>query len=335
MTGPVTDPLSDRVLVPVAEPAEDPATDPARDRSSRPATETSTEPSTEPAAGRGELVVVTGMTGAGRSTAAKELEDLGYFVVDNLPPRLVPDVVRLVDQTKGRDQPVAVVVDVRSGSFFDALKGVVGAGATGRRTTLLFLEADDDVLVRRQEAARRPHPLQGGGRLLDGLVRERSVIAELRGSADLIIDTSNLNVHELTDRVAEAFGGDRATTLKATVVSFGFKYGIPVDADYVADMRFIPNPHWVPELRPLTGRDPGVASYVAEHEATEAFLAHYVPLLVLVGEGYLREGKRFMTVAVGCTGGKHRSVAMAEEIAARLRGTGMDARAEHRDLGRE
>jgi UPF0042 nucleotide-binding protein len=243
--------------------------------------------------------------------------------------------VRLVDQTQGPDQPVAVVVDVRSGSFFDALKGVVGAGATGRRTTLLFLEAADDVLVRRQEAARRPHPLQGEGRLLDGLARERAVIAELRGSADLIIDTTDLNVHQLTDRVAEAFGDERTTSLKTTVVSFGFKYGIPVDADYVADMRFIPNPHWVPDLRPLTGHDPGVAAYVAEQEHTEAFLERYVPLLVLVGNGYLREGKRFMTVAVGCTGGKHRSVAMAEEIAKRLRAAGMDARAEHRDLGRE
>ena len=210
----------------------------------------------------GQLVVVTGMTGAGRSTAAKELEDLGFFVVDNLPPQLVAEVVRLVDETHGPRQPVAVVVDVRSGSFFTRLQEVLARGTTGRLTTLLFLEADDATLVRRQEAARRPHPLQEGGRLLDGLRRERVVMGELRADADLVIDTSDLNVHQLTDKVAEAFGTAHTTSLKITVVSFGFKYGIPVDADLVADMRFLPNPHWVPELRPLSGRDDAVADYV-------------------------------------------------------------------------
>src|SRR5665811_945260 len=179
----------------------------------------------------GELVVVTGMTGAGRSTAAKELEDLGFFVVDNLPPKLVPDVVKLVDESQGELQPIAVVVDVRSGSFFASLQEVLARRKTGRRATLLFLEANDDVLVRRQEAARRPHPLQEGGRLLDGLRRERATLATLRGDADIVIDTSNLNVHQLTDKVAAAFGSEHAMSLKATVVSFGFKYGIPVDAD--------------------------------------------------------------------------------------------------------
>ena len=189
---------------------------------------------------RGELVVVTGMTGAGRSTAAKELEDLGFFVVDNLPPQLVPDVVRLVDESQGNLQPVAVVVDVRSGSFFGSLQEVLAQGRTGRRTTLLFLEANDDVLVRRQEAARRPHPLQEGGRLLDGLQRERAAIASLRGDADVVIDTSNLNVHQLTSRIRESFGDPDATRLQINVISFGFKYGIPIDADFVADMRFLP-----------------------------------------------------------------------------------------------
>ena len=211
---------------------------------------------------RGELVVVTGMTGAGRSTAAKELEDLGYYVVDNLPPTLLRDVVRLVDDSLGKDQPIAVVVDVRSGSFFQSLQANLAQGATGRRTTLVFLEATDDVLVRRQEAARRPHPLQGSGRLLDGLHRERDVLATLRSEADRIIDTSALNVHQLTDQVALAFGTPDTTRLNVTVVSFGFKYGIPVDADFVADMRFLPNPFWVPELRPFTGRDDNVADYV-------------------------------------------------------------------------
>jgi len=284
---------------------------------------------------RGELVVVTGMTGAGRSTAAKELEDLGFYVVDNLPPTLVPDVVRLVDESQGALQPIAVVVDVRSGSFFTGLQEVLKRGTTGRRTTLLFLEANEDVLVRRQEAARRPHPLQDGGRLLDGLQRERVVLGDLRADADVIIDTSNLNPHQLTDKVAEAFGTEHTTSLKATVVSFGFKYGIPVDADLVADMRFLPNPHWVPELRPLSGRDEKVADYVKERPEAQEFLDEYLRVIGTVAEGYLREGKRFMTIAVGCTGGKHRSVAMTEEIALRLRKQGLDARPMHRDLGRE
>jgi RNase adapter protein RapZ len=284
---------------------------------------------------RGEVVVVTGMTGAGRSTAAKELEDLGYYVVDNMPPQLVTDVVRLVDESRGPMQPIAVVVDVRSGSFFSGLQEVLARGTTGRRRTLLFLEANDDVLVRRQEAARRPHPLQEGGRLLDGLRRERMALAELRADADLVIDTSGLNVHQLTDKVAEAFGTERTTSLQATIVSFGFKYGIPVDADLVADMRFLPNPHWVPELRPLSGRDEQVASYVKNRPEAQMFLDQYVPLLETVSAGYLKEGKRFMTVAIGCTGGKHRSVAMTEEIASRLSALGLAARPVHRDLGRE
>ncbi|HEX4976331.1 MAG TPA: RNase adapter RapZ [Nocardioides sp.] len=284
---------------------------------------------------RGELVVVTGMTGAGRSTAAKELEDLGYYVVDNLPPQLVPDVVRLVDESKGLLQPIAVVVDVRSGSFFAGLQEVLARRATGRRTTLVFLEANDDVLVRRQEAARRPHPLQGSGRLLDGLTRERVVLGDLRAEADLVIDTSSLNVHQLTDKIAEAFGTEHSTAMRATVISFGFKYGIPVDADLVADMRFLPNPHWIPELQPLTGRDAPVADYVLGLPEAQEFLNEYVGLIETVVNGYLREGKRFMTVAVGCTGGKHRSVAMTEEIASRLRDRGVQSRPLHRDLGRE
>lgn len=283
----------------------------------------------------GRLVVVTGMTGAGRSTAAKELEDLGFFVVDNLPPSLLPDVVRLVDESHGPAQPVAVVVDVRSGSFFQGLRSAIAHGVSGRDTTLVFLDATDEVLVRRQEAARRPHPLQEGGRLLDGLQRERGVLADLRAEADLVIDTSSLNVHQLTDRIAESFGTAEATRLRVSVISFGFKYGIPVDADYVADMRFLPNPHWVPELRPRTGQDAEVSAYVLGRPGAAEFVDAYVPLLSGVAEGYLREGKRFMRVAIGCTGGKHRSVAMTEEIARRLGEQGYVARAIHRDLGRE
>lgn len=292
-------------------------------------------PEQTPGEATGELVVVTGMTGAGRSTAAKELEDLGYFVVDNLPPALLPDIVDLVNQNAGLDQPIAVVVDVRSGSFFESLRANMAQNVQGRRTTLLFLEADDDILVRRQEAARRPHPLQAGGRLLDGLHREREVLSVLRGIADVLIDTTDLNVHQLTDKVAENFGTLEAMTLKITVVSFGFKYGIPVDADFLADMRFLPNPYWIPDLRPMNGRDAQVAEFVKTRPDAENFLQVYLPVIQTVAAGYMREGKRFMTVAIGCTGGKHRSVAMTEEIASRLVEQGYDARAQHRDLGNE
>jgi UPF0042 nucleotide-binding protein len=283
----------------------------------------------------GELVVVTGMTGAGRSTAAKELEDLGYFVVDNLPPELVSDVVELIDAKQGISQPVAAVVDVRAGSFFESLRAQLAKGVPTRRTTLLFLEAADDILVRRQDAARRPHPLQGNDRLLEGIHRERKVMAALRGSADVVIDTTRLNVHQLQAKVAEAFGTPESTGLQVTVVSFGFKYGVPVDADLLADMRFLPNPHWVEELRPRTGQDVEVAAYVKDRPDAQEFLDRYVPVIETVGNGYLREGKRFMTVAIGCTGGKHRSVAMAEEIAERLGKLGYEAKATHRDLGQE
>jgi UPF0042 nucleotide-binding protein len=283
----------------------------------------------------GELVVVTGMTGAGRSTAAKELEDLGFYVVDNLPPGLLKDVIRLVDESRGPTLPVAVVIDVRSGAFFESLAANLAQGATGRHATLLFLEATDEVLVRRQEAARRPHPLQGGGRLLDGLQREREVLAGLRGDADIVIDTSALNVHELTDRIAAAFGTPETVRLKVSVVSFGFKYGIPVDTDFLADMRFLPNPHWIPELRPRTGLDPEVADYVLGQEGAEEFVGRWVELVAGVADGYLRQGKRFAQVAIGCTGGKHRSVTVSEEVVRRLQARGVEARASHRDLGRE
>jgi UPF0042 nucleotide-binding protein len=283
----------------------------------------------------GELVVVTGMTGAGRSTAAKELEDLGYYVIDNLPPGLIREVIRLVDESRGPDHPVAVVTDVRSGAFFGSLSENLARGASGRHATLVFLEASDEVLVRRQEAARRPHPLQGDGRLLDGLQREREVLAGLRGDADLVIDTTDFIVHQLTDRIAAEFGTPLTVRLKVSVVSFGFKYGIPVDTDFMADMRFLPNPHWIPELRPRTGLDAEVADYVLGQEGAEEFVARWVDLIAGVSDGYLRQGKRFAQVAVGCTGGKHRSVTVTEEVVRRLTARGIEARAYHRDLGRE
>ncbi|MGN6162360.1 MAG: RNase adapter RapZ [Marmoricola sp.] len=283
----------------------------------------------------GELVIVTGMTGAGRSTAAKELEDLGFFVVDNLPPELVPEVVRLVNDRDGRHQPIAAVVDVRAGEFFRGLTRALGEGTLGRRATLVFLEADDDILVRRQEAARRPHPLQKSDRLLDGIRRERVVLEPLRGEAQLVIDTTELNPNQLRARLAEAFGSPEATALQVTVLSFGFKYGVPVDADLMVDMRFLPNPHWVPELREQNGRDAAVSQYVLGQPAAEEFLERYLAVIDTVAAGYIQEGKRFMTVAIGCTGGKHRSVAMVEETVRRLVERGYEARARHRDLGRE
>ena len=284
---------------------------------------------------RGELVIVTGMTGAGRSTAAKALEDLGFFVTDNLPPDMVLDLVEKVDARWGVGQPLAIVVDVRSGVRFDDLREALNTRITSRVSTVLFLEADDDILIRRQDAARRPHPLQGSGRLFDGVVREREVLQQLRGNADLVIDTTRVNVNQLRARVTAAFGSNDIDQLKISVMSFGFKYGVPIDADLIADMRFLPNPYWVPELRGQTGQDPEVAAYVKERDAAQEFLDRYVPLIDTLARGYVAEGKRFMTVAIGCTGGKHRSVAITEELTARLRALGFAAEASHRDLGRE
>jgi len=282
-----------------------------------------------------DLVVVTGMTGAGRSTAAKVLEDLGYFVIDNIPPQLVPEVVRLIRGESG-DLRIAVVVDVRSRWFFTALEGALqDLAARGNRARLLFLEASNEVLVRRQEAARRPHPLQGSGRLLDGIEREREMLRDLRSAADVVVDTTTLNVHQMAERVVKAFSQSGEVRLTATVLSFGFKYGIPVDADLVADMRFLPNPHWVPELKPCNGLDAAVSDYVLAQPDAVEFLERYEDLLRTMTEGYLREGKRFVTIAVGCTGGKHRSVSMAEALGSRLRAAGIDTLVVHRDLGRE
>ncbi|MBA2550830.1 MAG: RNase adapter RapZ [Nocardioidaceae bacterium] len=276
------------------------------------------------------------MTGAGRSTAAKALEDLGWFVIDNLPPQLLGSTIELVGGEGDGDTRLAVVVDARSRWFFHELSGALDrVRATGLRAPILFLEASDEVLVRRQEAARRPHPLQAGQRLLDGIEQERAVMASLRGDADLLIDTTNTNVHQLAARIATAFGDPSTTGLRATVVSFGFKYGIPVDADMVADMRFLPNPFWVPELRHQTGLDPAVRDYVHGQAAAPVFLDRYEALLGALTGGFVAEGKRFVTLAIGCTGGKHRSVAMSEALGERLRVHGVETLVVHRDLGRE
>jgi UPF0042 nucleotide-binding protein len=275
------------------------------------------------------------MSGAGRSTTANVLEDLGWFVVDNLPPALLPTLAELGGRARGDVARIAAVVDVRSGSFFADLTEALGQLAVrGSDPRIVFLEASDEVLVRRHEAVRRPHPLQGDGILSDGIARERAMLRDLRADADIVLDTTNLNVHELAAKVVQSFE-QVSPGLHVTIMTFGYKYGLPVDADLVLDCRFLPNPHWVPELRPLTGQDPTVRDYVLGQPGARPVLDSYEQVLALVGEGYLREGKRYATVAIGCTGGKHRSVAMAEELVARLAAGGVDATVVHRDLGRE
>jgi UPF0042 nucleotide-binding protein len=286
-----------------------------------------------------EVVIVTGLSGAGRNTAAKCFEDLGYFVVDNLPPELVETLVDLGSRSMGAITRLAIVMDVRSRAFSSDLRSVIrDLAERGLAPRVLFLEARDDVLVRRFENVRRPHPLQGDGRLVDGIEAERILLAGMRDEADLVLDTSDRSVHDLRHAIESAFTGGglgAAPELRATVVSFGYKYGLPVDADMVADVRFLPNPFWIPELRDLTGRDAEVRDYVLGQQEAADFLDRYTAILEIVGAGYTRESKRYLTLAVGCTGGKHRSVVIAQEFADRLARMGVRANVVHRDLGRE
>ncbi len=290
--------------------------------------------------GRGsgmEVAVVSGLSGAGRSTAAKCLEDLGWFVVDNLPPELIATMVELGAQARGAITKVAVVMDVRSRAFTDDLASVIkDLDARGYKPRVLFLQATDAVLVRRFEAVRRGHPMQGDGRLADGITAERTLLEPLRDEADLVLDTSSLSVHDLRAKIEDAFGSEASTQTRVTVLSFGYKYGLPMDADLVMDVRFLPNPFWIPELRDHTGLEGEVRNYVLSQEGADEFLDRYHQLLRLIGAGYKREGKRYLTLAVGCTGGKHRSVAISEELAQRLSNEdGMAVKVVHRDLGRE
>ena len=292
-------------------------------------TETSDKRATH---GAPNIVIITGMSGAGRATAAKSLEDLGWFVVDNLPPALLPTMLDLAERASLVG--VAAIVDVRSLAFTTDQKTAISSlGARGVSPQVLFLEASDQVLVRRFENERRPHPMQGSGTIIDGIEAERGLLRAVRGDSDIVLDTSALNVHELRSRIHAYFGGDSVTGLRLNIVSFGYKYGLPVDADLVADCRFLPNPHWVPELRPLTGLDAAVRDYVLGQPGAPEFLSAYLKVLEVSLPGFEREGKRYVTLAVGCTGGKHRSVAIAEQIAARLSGRGVTV--SHRDLGRE
>jgi UPF0042 nucleotide-binding protein len=284
-----------------------------------------------------ELLIVTGMSGAGRSTVGNALEDQGWYVVSNLPPQLLPTIAELFTLSANPISKLAAVIDVRGGSFFEDLQSNVAQVRTKAvNVRMLFLEATDAALVKRFENVRRPHPLQGSGTLLDGISAERKKLAHLRESSDLIIDTSDLNIHQLSNLIASDFAVDHAKKLSLTVMSFGFKYGVPADADMIADARFLPNPFWVESLRPFTGEDVEVSDYVLGQPGALDFVESYVAALKPVLKGYLNENKRYATLAIGCTGGKHRSVAMVREIAKRLAAFDEVAvNLKHRDLGRE
>jgi UPF0042 nucleotide-binding protein len=282
------------------------------------------------------MLIVTGMSGAGRSTVGNALEDLGWYVVDNLPPQMLRPLIDLAEHAGNALPRIAAVVDVRGGKLFSAVQEAIESLRDNAQVRILFLEATDAVLVRRFEQVRRPHPLQGDGTLLDGIAAERSLMAEIRSSSDMIIDTSELNIHELANTISERFAEEDAAGLRVTVMSFGYKYGLPADADLVADARFLPNPFWNEKLKPLTGLDPSVSSYVLEQTGASEFVEAYAKAIELVFEGYQRENKRHATIAIGCTGGKHRSVAIAEKLASLIGSLpGVAVSVKHRDLGRE
>ncbi|HWH98586.1 MAG TPA: RNase adapter RapZ [Pseudolysinimonas sp.] len=290
----------------------------------------------EASAPRRELLLVTGMSGAGRSTVGNALEDLGWYVVDNLPPQMLRPLVDLSRHTGETLPRVAAIVDIRGGRLFADVQYELESLRGTDDTRVLFLDATDAALVRRFESVRRPHPLQGDGTLLDGITAERARVAELRSQSDLVIDTSELNIHQLATLIAEHFAAENEPTIRVTVLSFGYKYGLPSDTDHVADCRFLPNPFWISELKPLTGLDPQVSDYVLGLPGAREFIDGYVAALRPVLDGYGRENKRHATIALGCTGGKHRSVAMAEELRARLSVLpGIAVSVKHRDLGRE
>jgi UPF0042 nucleotide-binding protein len=283
-----------------------------------------------------EVIIITGMSGAGRSRAAAVLEDLGWYVVDNLPPMMLVPLVDLMTKAGSSVERIAAVVDVRGREYFSELTKVLQhLGETGVFYRILFLDASDEVLVRRYEQVRRPHPLQGDGRILDGIETERRILTSIAERADVVIDTSDLSVHDLAREVRATLVAGTPESLRVNVVSFGFKYGLPLDADHVVDVRFLANPYWITELRHLTGRDAPVRDYVLARPGATEFIERYVAALEPVLAGYLQEEKRYVTIAVGCTGGKHRSVAISEVIAGRLRRQGHRVTVSARDLGKE
>ena len=283
-----------------------------------------------------DITVITGLSGAGRSQAANVLEDLGFFVVDNLPPALIGKFAELARGTREGPSRYALGVDVRSGSLDDLHLALRELRSHGVRTRILFLEAADEVLVRRYDASRRKHPLADSDRVSEAIAGERALLEPLRGQADVIVDTSNLNVHELRDRLRDLFaqaGDDQG--LQTSIVSFGFKHGLPLDVDLVFDCRFLPNPHWVDSLRPLRGTDPKVRRYVMQQPETEAFVTELERLFALLLPAYVKEGKSYLSIGVGCTGGHHRSVVLAEELAKVLDRIGFRAKVHHRDIARD
>lgn len=283
-----------------------------------------------------QLAIITGLSGAGRTTAAKVLEDLGYFVIDNLPPSLIERVVDLATAPGSTVDRVALVVDVRGREFFGDLRVTLSALDVRRlRPRVMFLEASDESLVKRYEAARRVHPLSGPDRVTEGIARERRLLADLRAEADLVIDTTDTNVHELRDRLVDAFGEAGTAGLFVNIVSFGFKNGSPRDADIILDVRFLPNPHWIDELRPLSGLDAPVRDYVLGQPETGVFLERLFALFDVMVPAFVKEGKHYLTIAMGCTGGKHRSVVLAERLATHVRTLDVAVQVDHRDRGKE
>ena len=284
-----------------------------------------------------ELLVVTGMSGAGRSTVANALEDMDWYVVDNLPPQMLKPMAELFSIGDKGLPRLAIVIDARGGELFDDLNAHISELQNSNiNVQVLFLEASDATLIKRFEQVRRPHPMQGEGSISDGIGLERKRLLPLREQADLIIDSSDFNVYQLGSKIAEAFSNEQSSKLKLMIQSFGFKYGAPSDADMTVDMRFIPNPYWIEELRPFNGEDKQVADYVLAQEGAEEFIDNYVKALAPVLKGYLKENRKRMSIGIGCTGGKHRSVATALEIAKRLENfSGVDVTVKHRDLGKE
>lgn len=282
------------------------------------------------------VLIVTGMSGAGRSTAAHSLEDQGWYVVDNLPPQMLQPLVDLAHDPGSHMTKLAAVMDVRGGSLFEHASEVIENLSEHANVHVLFLDTTDDTLVRRFEQVRRPHPLQEDGTLLDGITRERALMHPIREQSDLVIDTSEMNIHQLSTAVAAAYGTPGETRTRLTIVSFGYKYGLPSDVDMVADMRFLPNPYWEESLRLNTGKDTPVSDFVLANPLAKDFLDQFERALHTVLSGYVSENKTYATIAVGCTGGKHRSVAMAEELGARLSARAdVQVTVKHRDLGRE
>lgn len=282
------------------------------------------------------LVLITGLSGAGKSQALKTLEDLGYYCVDNLPPALIPTFIQLCKQLEEPISKIAMGVDVRGREFFEDLSGALETlSLDGVRPAILFLEADDDVLVRRYKETRRRHPLSPQGSTLEGIRDERDMLSDLRSRATLIIDTSNLSTSELRKQLIEVFSKKvKVQKLLITIVTFGFKYGLPLDADLVFDVRFLPNPHYVADLKPLTGLDPKVSRYVLKSALAKGFFSRLTRLVDFLLPAYVDEGKFHLTIAIGCTGGRHRSVALAEALRAHLEANEHTVVVEHRDIER-